>query len=92
MGSSETKPIEPSVTHAQVVSIINASNAKNKEHAERTSVSTELIAYTLIAIVIIGLIYLTYRLITNYERMRTQARMNNAISLNNITQHKVSEV
>lgn len=74
----------PPVTHEQVVSIINASNAKNKEHAERTTVSTEVIAYTLVAIVIFVLIYLAYKLITNYERMHTQTRVNNAVSLNNL--------
>lgn len=84
MGSTETKPAVPPVTHEQIVSIINASNAKNKEHAERTTVSTEVIAYTLVAIVIFVLIYLAYKLITNYERMHTQTCVNNAVSLKNL--------
>lgn len=85
MGQSESKPpAAPPITHEQIVSIINASNTKTKEHAERTSVSTELIAYTLVGIVIIILIYLAYRLISTYERMRTQSRMDKAICLNNL--------
>lgn len=75
MGSEESKPkIEtPHVTHEQIVGIINASNAKSSEHSEKTAESIELIAYVLIAVVIAGVVFLVYKLLTNYERMKTQA-------------------
>lgn len=83
MGSEESRPREPQVTHDQIISIINASNAKAKEHSEKTATSTELIAFVLLAVVIIGVVFLVYKIISNYERMRTQARIEHAASLNN---------
>lgn len=84
MGTGESKEEQPKITHEQIVSIINASNAKSKEHSEKTASSTELIAYIMLTIVIVGLVYIVYKLITKYERMKSQALMNNTISMNNL--------
>lgn len=84
MGSSETKLAVPPVTHEQIVSVLIARNAKNKKHIERITVSTEVIVCTLVAVVILLHIYMAYMLITNYERMRTQTRINNTVCLNNL--------
>lgn len=86
MGNEESTP-KP-VTHEQIVSIINASNAKNAKeivHSEKTASSLELIAYILLAVICASVLFIVYRLIVKYERMKSQARTERAISLNNVT-------
>lgn len=86
MGNEESTP-KP-VTHEQIVSIINASNAKNAKeivHSERTASSLELIAYILLAVICASVSFIVYRLIVKYERMKSQERTDRAISLNKVT-------
>lgn len=82
MGNENTTP-KP-VTQEQIVSIINASNAKTVEHSEKTASSLELMAYVMLITVIIGVVYAIYRLATKFERMRTEVNLSKAVSLNNV--------
>lgn len=89
MGNDSSTPAPPTITHEQVVSIINASNTKAKEDSAKTAASLELIAYVLIVVVIIIALYIAYRLIVKFERMKTESNLSKAISLNNV---KVADV
>lgn len=82
MGSEESKPKTPQVTHEQIVSIINASSAK--EHQAKTASATEIIAYLMVTVVLIGVLYLVYKLIVSYERMKTQTELTKATSVRSI--------
>lgn len=84
MGNEDSKPEQKPITHDQIVSIINASNTKSSEHSEKTAASLEMIAYILIALVIASVLFIVYRLVSKYERMKTEARLEKAISLNNV--------
>lgn len=83
MGNESSTP-KP-VTHEQIVSIINASNAKEKVHSEKTATSLELIAYTMLTVICVVALYLVYRLIVKYERIKNRTIVDRAISLNNVT-------
>ncbi|KXJ68780.1 hypothetical protein RP20_CCG015430 [Aedes albopictus] len=83
MGNESSTP-KP-VTHEQIVSIINASNVKEKVHSEKTAKSVELIAYILLTVICVATLFLVYRLIVKYERIKNQRVVDRAISLNNVT-------
>lgn len=86
MGNKKSTPEVPSITHEQMVNIVNASNTQSKEHSAKSAASLELIAYSILAIVIAAALFGMYRLITKYERMKNQARIDRAISINNVHQ------
>lgn len=85
MGTEESKEKKaPDMSHEQIVNIINASNAKTNEQIEKSAASTEVIAYIMLVVVIASALYIVYRLITSYERMKTQSRLDKAVSLSNV--------
>lgn len=58
MGNESSTP-KP-VTHEQIVSIINASNVKEKVHSEKTAKSVELIAYILLTVICVAALFLVF--------------------------------
>ena len=77
--------------HEQIVDVMNSSNQKIQEHSEKSAAATELIAYVLLMLVLAAAIFVSYKFLIKYERMRQEARINHAISLNNVTSTACSD-
>ena len=73
MGAQESKPVTQ-VTHEQILNLINT-NEKSNVHAETSAKAQLIVAYIAIFVVIATGLYFVYRLITKYERMRGEARI-----------------
>lgn len=86
MGNEQTTPKPPTV-HEDVIKIINA-NVHQTAHLEKTANATSILAYTTLAIIVIGVIYVISRAIINHERLRTKETIKNAVSLNNVMVEK----
>ena len=82
MGATESKPTRQ-VSHEQIVNLINT-NSETNVHAEKSATALMIIAYIAILLVIATGLYFTNRLISSYERMRGQARIDNAIGLRSV--------
>ena len=80
MGNEQAKP----GVHEQIVNLINASSSKTNEHADRSASALEVLACIAIAAVIVAVLYFAYKLLSSYERMRAQTRIDRAMSLNNV--------
>lgn len=77
--SSTQKPM----TNENIINLLSA-NAATTLHSEKSASAVTLIAYVLIAVLIIGIAYGIHKLITRYERLRNELRINRAVSLNSV--------
>ena len=76
MGTQESKPTL--ITHDHVVNLINAQTNGQSEanrHAEKAALALETIVYTAVVLMVAAGLYLTYKLIRNYERMRGRIKI-----------------
>lgn len=90
MGSSETKPEKPIIDENYVINIVSANN-RQAQHAEEHAKNSYEIASSLnilmwIAIAIVAglVVYKLYRIITSYERLRSQVTKNKQETLNQV--------
>ena len=79
MGVESSTP-KPQNVHEEVIKIINA-NVQQTAHLEKTADATTILAKIGIIVVIIIAGYIIYRVIINFERMKTEASIKRAVSL-----------
>lgn len=82
MGNENTTPKPPQV-HEDVIKIINA-NVAQTAHLEKTASSTTILAYAGIIAIVLGALYMIYRLVIRYERIKTNERINRVMSLTSV--------
>lgn len=81
MGNQNTTPKPP--IHEDVIRIINA-NVAQTAHLEKSANATSLLAYAGIAVIVLGIIYVFYKTIIRYERLKSEERIKKVVSLSNI--------
>lgn len=81
MGNQNTTPKPP--VHEDIIRIVNA-NVAQTAHLEKTANATSILAYAGITIIVLGLLYILYKLVIRYERLKTENRIKKVVSLSNI--------
>ena len=82
MGTQQSTP-KPPTLHEETIRIINA-NVLQTAHLQKSANATTVLAYAGVAVIFIGLAYVLYRAIVNYERLRAEDRLRRVVSLSNI--------
>lgn len=80
---NEQSTAQSQLNSERIVNLINTS-AQQTQHAEKSASALETLALVAVIIVIAIGLYVTYKLIATYERMRGQARIDSAVALSNI--------
>lgn len=83
MGNEQSTHAPPT-KHEEIIKIVNA-NVQQTEHLERTADATTKLAYIGFAILVMFVLYVMHRVITKYERLRTNQVIRSATSLANVT-------
>lgn len=77
---NEQSAAQTQLNSDRIMNLINTS-AQQSQHAEKSASALETLALVAVIIVIAVGLYLVYRLITKFERMRGQAQLDSVIAL-----------
>lgn len=86
MGNEVTTLAPPRATE-EIIKIVNA-NVQQTAHLERSADATTKLVYIGTAVLVLVLLYVIYRIIIKFERLRTQEAIKRAVSLASITATK----
>lgn len=84
---NEPSTEKPPVIHEEVIKVIN-NNIRQTAHLEKTANAATILAYVGLAVIILGVLYLVLKAILKHERLKTNEKIRNTVSLTNILSEK----
>lgn len=82
---NEKSTEKPPTNHEEIIKIINTNQTA---HLEKTANATSILAYVTLVMIAIGVVYIIMRAVIKHERLKTNERIKNAVSLTNVLTEK----